>query len=215
MLQWPPSRVVSEVELAADKSIVGDATVFRVRPDDLERYQALLYDLPEVPAAVRKFDGTPKSDWWERVPLYSDAPRLEAPDIWHLVGAAAFVMSSVVAETLRGFLHPVGELLPVRVVGAEESFEVLNIVRDVNCLNPEADRLDDLEMYSDFIEHRLPESGLFKIPQTDTVDIYCLERSDDDDTFRDALHRHGYSGLRFEAVWASDGSIRPFNLIGL
>jgi hypothetical protein len=205
----------SEAALAADKSIMGDATVFRVRPDDLDRYQAFLYDLPEVTPGIRHFDGTAKEEWWEPVPLYSDAPRLEAPDIWHLVGSAAFVMSSIVAESLGSFLHPVGELLPVRVVGARESFEVLNILRDVNCLNPEADRIDDLEIYSDFLEHRLPESGLFKVPQLDTVDVFYLERSDDGDTFRDSLDRHGYSGLRFEPVWTSDGSIRPLNLIGL
>jgi hypothetical protein len=47
------------------------------------------------------------------------------------------------------------------------------------------------------------------------VDIFYLERSDDGETFRDALDRHGYSGLIFEPVWTSDGSIRPLNLIGL
>jgi hypothetical protein len=140
----------------------------------------------------------PRRPIQEPVPLDSDAPRLEVPDIWHLLGSAAFVMSSGVVERLAGFLHPVGELLPVRVVGASDSFEVLNILRDVNCLNPEADRIDDLEIYSDFVEHRLPESGLFKIPQLDTVDIFYLERTGDDDTLQNALDCNGYSGLRFE-----------------
>jgi hypothetical protein len=194
---------------------VADATVFQIRPDDLERYQALLYDLPDIPAGLRIFDGTSKEDWWEPPPVYSDMPRLEAPDLWHLVGPAAFVMTAATAELLGEFLHPAGELLPVRVAGTDEPFVVLNILRDIDCLNPDGYRIDDLEVYSDFIEHRLPESGLFKVPQLDDVFIFCLERSDDERTLRETLDHHGLTGLRFEPIWASDGSITPTNLIGL
>ena len=82
-------------------------------------------------------DGTPKEDWWEPPPLYSDMPRLEAPDLWHLVGPAAFVITEKTAGLLGKFLHPVGELLPVRVAGATEPFVVLNILRVIDCLNPD------------------------------------------------------------------------------
>jgi hypothetical protein len=189
--------------------------VYRVRWDDLDRYQALMYDLPDAPSELTTFNGVSKASWWEPPPVYSDSPRLEEPDLWHLSGCAAIVMLPAVAEELAEYLHPVGELLRLRRSGSDEGFVALNILRDVDCLNPDAYRIDDLEIYTDFIEHRLPEGGLFKVPQVDDVEIFCLERDDDGETFRDAIDRLSLRGLRFDPVWSTDGTVGPVNLLAL
>lgn len=194
---------------------MSEATVHRVRWDDLERYQVLLYDLPEIPASLRVFDGRPKADWWEAQTVYSDSPRLEAPDIWHLVGVATIVVSPDVASELASFFIPVGELLPLRMSGTNEELLALNVLRDVDCLNPAAYKLEDLELYTDFVEHRLPESGLFKIPQIDEVEIFYLERDDDASSLREVIDGGGYTGITFEPVWSNDGAVQPVNVLGL
>lgn len=53
------------------------------------------------------------------------------------------------------------------------------------------------------------------MPQLDELCIFYLKRSDDEHTFRDTLDNNGLTGLRFEPIWANDGSIAPRNLIGL
>src|SRR4029077_9984253 len=99
--------------------------------------------------------------------------------------------------------------LPLRLSGSNETFLALNILRDIDCLNPDAYRINDLEVYTDFIAHRLPESGLFKIPQVDHLQIFYLERDDDEETLREAIERHGFSGLSFRPGWAGGGPHTP------
>lgn len=190
-------------------------TVYVVRWDDPDRYQILLYDLPEVPSALKLFQGVSKAEGWIAPPVYSYEPRREAPDFWHLVGSGTIVMRPAVVEALGGYIHPAGELLPLRLVGHDEELVAFNILRDVDCLNPDAYSLDELRLYTDFLPHRLPESGFFKIPQMDDLEIFVLERSDDPETLRQAIERNGFRGLRFEPVWASDGSVPQVNLFGL
>ena len=49
---------------------------------------------------------------------------------------------------------------------------------------------------------------MFKVPQVDDVEIFYLERSDDEETLRDSIERHGFRGLRFDPVWANDGGVK-------
>jgi hypothetical protein len=191
------------------------ATVYAVTWENLSRYQSLLYDLPDVPSGLRVFNGRAKESWWEPPPVYVEQPRLEAPDFWHLFGVGTFVMKPRLAETLGAFLHPVGELLPLRLSGANETLLALNILRDIDCLNPSAVDIDSLEVYSDFVPHRLPVSGLFKVPPVDRVHIFYLERSDDPASLRTVIETNRYRGLRFDPIWSSDGSIAPVNLMTL
>lgn len=194
---------------------MSDVSVYRIRWEDVNRFQALLYDLPEIPRELRVFDGRPKSEWWEPVPVYSDAPRLEVPTFWHLIGVATIVVTPDIATEFERFFVPAGELLPLRLSGTGIEFFALNILNDVDCLNPAAYDLDDLELYTDFLEHRLPESGLFKIPQVDEVEIFYLERLGDEHSFKDLVEENGYRGITFEPVWSNDGSIRPVNILAM
>lgn len=187
--------------------------MYLVEWDDLDRYQSFLYDLPDVPRELYRFDGQSRRDSWTPQPIYAERPRLEPPDLWHLWGTATIVMAPPVAELLADFVDPVGELLPLRRSGTGETFLALNILRDVDCLDPAGDNLDELELYTMFVEDRLPESGLFKIPQCDDVAIFYLDRAGEEETLREAIERHDLHGLLFVPVWASDGSVAPVNLL--
>lgn len=189
------------------------AEVFRIR-FDVERFQAYLYDLPEVAwtEEIHTFGGTSKADLWVPQPVYSDQPRLERPDIWHLVGVATMVMSADVVDQLEPWLAKAGELLPLVVSGTDETVYAMNILVDVDCIEPAAYSLDDLELYPVFLEHRLPESGLFKIPQCDTVYMFCVERDDEEETFRGRIERRGLTGIEFQRVWSSVDGPLPINM---
>jgi hypothetical protein len=192
---------------------MSDATVYRVKwsPD---RYQALLYDLPEIPDHLLKFDGTSKLDSWTAPPVYVDQPRLDKPDIWQLVGASVIVVSDDVAARLDPFLTTVGELLPVVVTGSSDALFALNILDDIDCLDSLQVIAQELFVPPVFLKHRLPESGLFKVPQLDKVQIFYLERDEDHDSLRRRVEDEGLHGLVFEAVWSAAHGPRIPNLLG-
>jgi hypothetical protein len=190
---------------------VSEATVYRL-DWDVERFQSYVYDLPDPELDLWLFDGTPRLSNWKPLPVYSDYPRLESPDIWHLVGAAVLVISTDVIDLLEPFISRAGELLPLVVSGTGEEVFALNVLEDIDCVSPGGYSDDDLNLSFDFLEHRLPESGLFKIPQCDTVLIFYVERDDDVDNLRQRVAHHGLSGVSFEPVWSSTSGARPINL---
>lgn len=151
---------------------MSDATIYDVRWADLNRFQSFLFDLPEPTLETFfQFAGVPLQDSWSPQPIYSHQPRLERPSFWHLFGTAVIVMDQEVIDLVGQFIYPVGELLSLRESGTNEQFYALNILRDIDCLNPHAYRIDELDVRPDFIPHRLDESGLFKVPQLDTTHI--------------------------------------------
>ena len=88
------ARVPVPVERSSNDRM-GEATVYRVRWADLNRYQAFLFDVDEADASFDlwgQFAGVSLADTWVPLPIYSDQPRLERPSFWHLVGAGVIVM---------------------------------------------------------------------------------------------------------------------------
>ena len=147
-------------------SAVDETTVFRVGWTDLDRYQSLLVDLADPPYEVwDQFAGAPLADAWVPLPVYIEQPRLEQPSFWKLIGAAVIAMEDEVIDLVAEFIYPVGELLPLIESGTGRKFSALNILRDIDCLSPSAVQVESLTFTPDFLAHRLPESGLFKVPQ--------------------------------------------------
>jgi hypothetical protein len=193
---------------------VSDATIYDVRWADLNRFQSFLFDLPEPTLETFfQFAGVPLQDSWSPQPIYSHQPRLQRPSFWHLFGTAVIVMDQEVIDLVGQFIYPVGELLSLRESGTNEQFYALNILRDIDCLNPHAYRIDELDVRPDFIPHRLDESGLFKVPQLDTTHIFYLERSDDDASLIRTIELRELTGLRFDPVWTSRDGPKPINLV--
>jgi hypothetical protein len=188
------------------------STVFRIAFDASD-YQTLTYDLKDPPIDLWHFDGRSRVASWSPQPVYIERPRLQRPDFWHLFGAAVIVMGPPTIEALEPFITAAGELLPLVVSGTNEELLALNVLEDIDCVDPAAYRLDDLILDPHFLEHRLPESGIFKIPQTDTVDIYYVERDYDTDSFRKRILDYGLRGIDFLRVWSSSEGPEPVNLL--
>jgi len=153
------------------------------------------------PPEIKQFDGASKENWWEAPPVFNYRPRHEEPDFWALAGTTTFAMTAQLTESLGGFLHPIGELLPIRFIGRDEEFVPLNVTNAVDCLDPE---FGHTHQSARFVEHRLPGSGLFKVPQLDRETLY-LERDDDDERLRECIDERGLRGLVFTPVWSSRG----------
>jgi hypothetical protein len=186
---------------------VSESLVYRIG-FDVERYQSLLFDLPEPPSEL--FNGRPRASTWTPQPVYAYESRLDRPDIWHLFGAAVLVLDEEVVETLEPFVSMAGELLPLRRVPTQEELFALNVLGAIDCLAPGSWSDDDISIVPNFVEHRLPESGLLKVFPIDMADIFALERDDDEDSFRRRVERNGLRGLTFELVWSSSsGPVVP------
>lgn len=190
------------------------ATVSRV-VFDVTNYQSFLYDLPESELRVDDFlfNGTSKLASWLPKPIYSDRPRLAKPDIWHLFGAAVMVMFEPTIESLQPFVAQAGELLPLKITDTGETAFALNVLDDIDCLDKKESQLDDpTRRFLSFAEHRLPEEGLFKVPEYDTVDIYVVEWGDDDRSFRRAIETNALQGISLTPIWSTKTGVIPFDL---
>jgi hypothetical protein len=125
----------------------------------VDKFQSLLLDLPNATVEDYTFDGTPKKGEWRPPPVYSDYIRLPKPDIWRLVGAAVLVIPSRLVPDLEPHLSWAGELLPLP--SEIDDFVLLNILKDIDCLDRQESDLEAIPPVLSFVEHRLAESGLF------------------------------------------------------
>jgi hypothetical protein len=192
---------------------VSEARVFLVSWD-VDRFQAYVYDLTDERLSLHEhmlFDGLSKLETWEPLPVYSDQPHLVEPDIWYHTDTYLPVMSDEVVEQLEPFISRAGELLPLVVSETGETVYMLNVLVVRNAVEPGAYNVDDLSLYPRFIEHRLPDTGLFKLPQL-TAKIFYVEREDDEDTLIQRLENGGLRGMSFIPVWSSSEGPASLNL---
>ena len=94
-----------------------------------------------------------------------------------------------------------------------EQFALLNVTACVNCLDQDRTEWElgkstgkriRIEKYA-FHYDRLPESSVFKIPETRRGEILCYEGvKDPEDELKPYVESHGITGLKFTELWASD-----------
>ena len=172
-------------------------------PLDADDYQSLLVDLPEGSSRFH-LAGLPRSDDWEPPPVYIENPLLPRPAIWYLSGVGGPVMTEEVVDLLEPYLSVAGELLPVRMSGTAEELFILNVVDVVDALDPARSVTEDvIELFPYFVEHRLGETGLIKVPQL-LSQLFYVEHDYDEDSLRLRVERHGLTGIHFVTVWTSD-----------
>jgi hypothetical protein len=190
------------------------ATVHLVRPVLANpEYQYMLFDLPEdeMPSFER-FDGIPRGSAWTPMPVYVPEPKLEEPEVWHL-GVSLFVMSRQTVDILEPFVAHSAELLPLTTSDGRADLVAVNVVRTFDCLSPNAVKREPLGVVPEFLAHRLPETGLFKIPQLSMTLVFCVERDDDDDSFRRRAEDLGLTGVGFVRVWSSETGPEEMDLL--
>lgn len=183
--------------------------VFRAAAD-VNRYQYLLPANTDAPG-VYDFDGTAR-DEWNPPEVYSYEPLLPKGNIWGygMIGSAWAVTPSAF-ERLKWLLVYAGQLLPLPF--ETEQFALLNVTACVNCLDQErtewvlgetTGKRIRIEKYA-FHYDRLPESSVFKIPETRRGEILCYEGvKDPEDELKPYVEGHGITGLKFTELWASD-----------
>lgn len=190
-----------------------DTMVYRIK-FGVGQYQVLLFDLPDPDAeGLFDFDGTPKLGGWGTPPVYVPRPRQERPDIWFLIGADTMAMTEMTAALVEPFVSSSGELLPLALSGSNEKLFALNVLGTTDCIDPAAYSFQTSELYPQFVEGKLPRSGLFKIPQTRRTRIYCVERATDEVSFRQQVENYSLTGIGFEAIWSTAEGAKPINLL--
>jgi hypothetical protein len=151
-------------------------------------------------------DGYPKGGSWSPPPVYSPQPLRDLPDFWHLFGVGGLVVGERAREEVGSHLEAVGELLSLTT--QRRQLWLSNITRVYDCLDEDATQRDvpggEIDRYA-FLEHRLPELSLFKIPETVTTDLFCVHRGDDPDIeFLTCVRDAGLTGLLFHPAWDSE-----------
>jgi hypothetical protein len=184
--------------------------IYKARPD-VDRFQYLLLADERDRRDFPSFDGRMVEQW--RPPgVFSYQPQLQAGDFWGFnMTAATWATTPDATERLARFLLRAGQVLPVRYGG--EDFGLLNVTECVECLDHDATlwRLGATSRQPTMIEKyafradRLPESTIFKIPETARGQILCIEgRGDPEDEFKPTAQRLGMTGLSFREIWSDD-----------
>ena len=184
-------------------------SVFRVE-FDVDRYQALLIDGNDSVfrrwRPVIELDGRLKADQWTPPPVYSHKPLLDLPDFWHLYGCAGIVATEKAMEIVEYLFLRAGELLPLPF--KDSVLTVLNVTEVYDCIDPSnvVTRPSGAISEYAFLPHRLPESSLFKIPETSWVEVLCVEGVVPlEEGFRWLVESSGLQGLRFVELWRGYG----------
>jgi hypothetical protein len=187
--------------------------VFRV-VFEVDRYQQLGYDLAErPPLTLLRFRGTSRRAEWTSQPVAVHGAELRTPDIWCLGGVAVLVLSLETIEKLEPLITMAGELLPVNISGSEDELFILNITTDVACLDTQSSSLGPGTRKLVFLEERLPETGLFKVPQNDAAFIFVVEKEGCEElSLRRRIDDYELEGIRFQEVWSSVDGATSFGL---
>jgi hypothetical protein len=190
---------------------MSEATIELVLPA-VGSFQSLLVDVPEdeMPLA---FDGQPIGDRWTPPSVYLCDPMSPPPDIWyvHVLGALAFTPGTV--ELLEPFLSVAGELLPVDMPDGAGRLAALNVTTVVDWLDWAPEAFDVGEMRPTFVEHRLGEAGLFKIPVLPSLTFSLHWKAED--SFSARVRGESLQGVSLVTAWTSGAGPMLPNLLRL
>lgn len=180
----------------------------------VDQFQILVFDgkdggHPQSESNLR-FDGLPKHDWTNpEVRIYN--PQAKRGDFISLYGA--LVARYPAADKVWTELEFAGQVLPIEFDG--EKAVILNITEVANCLDHEKcewvygrDGVTRIRCQKFvFRTDLVPESSLFKIPETVAGTFYALTgHGDPEDTFIHQYEALGLTGLRFVEIFRDEES---------
>jgi hypothetical protein len=157
--------------------------IYRVSVD-VERYQTLVPKDERIwTSSQLVFDGRRKLDW---IPCetYVLNPLRTRGNFFHLC-PGALVFDETAYSALDESLERSGEILPITTEGGGGQLYVLNVTECVNALDhakaewaysTDGERKLGLKRYA-FHLNRLPDSSLFKIPETARGDVLVQSRA--------------------------------------
>ena len=168
--------------------------LLHVDPEDRDRF---LHPLDS-------FDGTPRAGRWFTPTMYwqTEGGRLPPGDFCELPGGP-LVFSPRALEALGDLLEGRGELLPIRVVDAEDGYRIFNTTRLSDVLDERetvfkrfqsSGRVRGIERAA-INEAKLDGETIFKLPQVPRRYTLVTE------PFVAAVDRAGLTGFEFRPMW--------------
>lgn len=184
-------------------------TVYKVI-EDVNNFRCLLpEDESAWASAMLTFDCLPKGNAWKAPKMRCPNPKLKPGHFWSLMGIGAFILTAHATDKLRTQLEIAGELLELPY--KDDMFYAINVLQCADCLDQEATvfrRTADGKILTSWIDKYvfnskwIPESSIFKIPETSRGSIYvCEGRIDPEDEFKWIVEHEGLTGLKFQEVW--------------
>ncbi len=181
-------------------------TIYRVRCD-LNNYQSLEIADRKI-ALSRKyyFDCQRSEPDWNPPEVYNPHPKLKRGSFFGFRGSrGGFICDERTRDNdeMAEILEMSGELLPLPYEG--ETFYVINVLECKNCLDRERSNFDPYPQKYTFHKHRIPDTPLFKIPETSMVEVLCVENGPDPEyEFKRRYERLDLTGLYFEKLWSDE-----------
>ncbi len=173
---------------------------------DVNHYRFFLpEDDSTYDTGILDFRCKPKRADWTPPTVYCDNPASDEGDFWSIgLGAGAFATTPAATDQVLEFLEMAGELLDLPFENSK--FSVLNVLECVNALDKQKTKFarpDGGGMIKEFAFHsdRLPESTIFKIPETFTSILTVEGRDDPETEFKPTVERLGLKGLIFQKLW--------------
>lgn len=185
-------------------------TIYRLKAD-VNNYQFFLpSDLETVEQQVLMMDCERRLDTWKPPRVYIHQPKLKRGNF------IAVGMGSPLAcdertlddDKMYELLEMSGELLPLPHEG--ETFYIINPLECINALDREQSEWGGtikIGIPRRYVFHRIriPETPLFKIPETSRGEILCAENAYDPEyEFKRRYEQLGLTGLRFEKLWSDE-----------
>ena len=186
--------------------------VYRVE-FQLDAFQSLLIDGSDEAVDAwtddNDLDGRSKSGRWVPPHVYVHNPLYPTPDFWYVWGLAGIAIERDTENDVRDYLGSVGELLPLAY--EDIALEVCNVTTVVDCLDVEKTerRASGVIARYHFLVDRLPDSPLFKIPETADIEMFCCSQGTAGEDLKSVVEQRALSGLRFVEVWPQASSGWP------
>jgi hypothetical protein len=184
-------------------------TVYEVKAN-VSQFQYFLADTKEGRNALR-IDCEPQEETWQPPAMYIYKPKHKRGNFFGVEMNQTIACDQATYDNIEAYelLSICNELLPLPHEG--ETFWVLNVLECVNCLDRErsewANSPNKIGAPSKYVFHsnRIPETPLFKIPETSINQILCHEGVHDPTyEFKRRYDRLGLTGLKFTPLWTDD-----------
>jgi hypothetical protein len=158
-----------------------------------------------------EFDCTEIVEWLPQFQAYFDKrSEKPLPDIAY-IGMSTFAFREDVAAELVDILEDSCELLPFYVEG--ELWYLLNVRKCIDALDSERSKykINDGKIKLHLTEYyfeasKLDGATIFKIPNDNKTQIFCVDQRDTDEQVLNnlfcAVSAHKYTGIKFEEVFS-------------
>lgn len=183
--------------------------IYRLRPNTDYK---MIFPVDSFPKGVMSFKGKPIVEDFKKgfQAKYGDDDK-PVPDIAYL-GMVTYAFKMEAANNLADILEQAGEALPIYI--GEEVWYALNITtisealdRDKSEFEMNDGKIKKIPNKFVFDINKLPNTSLFKIPDDNFTDVFCIDRRSGDaeilNNFFCAVSGHNLTGLEFEEVFSA------------